>query len=243
MLSAVLLVLGLWIRSRVSESPVFKAGLEAAERQEREKPKVPLLSVLRRPKVLILTTLAAVSIFGLQVVIPTFAVSYSVEHGTERSAVLLAQSFGSLVGICAVIGFGRLSDRVGRRPVMFAGLISCAVMIFPMFQWWGSNNIWLITLAFVTGVVTQGAIYGPLAAFITEQFGTEARYTGASLGYQIATLLGAGLTPGILASLYATSGQSVTQPGIYLIGLCVVSFFAVLLTKESKDNNLHEIRH
>jgi hypothetical protein len=101
----------------------------------------------------------------------------------------------------------------------------------------------LVTLAFVTGVVTQGAIYGPLAAFITEQFGTQARYTGASLGYQVAALLGAGLTPTILASLYASGGGDITQPGIYLVVLCVVSLVAVLLTRESRDNDLGRVQH
>ena len=242
-LSALLLVLGLWVRRRVQESPVFAEGLRRAELDQASAPTVPLLLVLRRPRVLVLATLAAVAVFGLQVVIPTFAVSYSVAAGNARSSVLFAQTAGSLVGIGAVIGFGFLSDRLGRRPVMIAGLLGCAATVFPMFAWWGSANMALVILAFVTGALTQGAIYGPLAAFITEQFGTQARYTGASLGYQVATLLGAGLTPTILASLYASSGGNITRPGAYLVVLCMVSLVAVLLTRESRDNDLNRMQH
>jgi hypothetical protein len=77
-----------------------------------------------------------------------------------------------------------------------------------------------------------------MAAFISEQFGTRARYTGASLGYQLATLIGAGFTPVILASLFASSGKSILPVGLFIIALCVVSAVFLVATKESKDNDL-----
>ncbi|HIY85964.1 MAG TPA: MFS transporter, partial [Candidatus Yaniella excrementavium] len=90
----------------------------------------------------------------------------------------------------------------------------------------------------------HAVIFGPLAAFISEQFGTGSRYTGASMGYQLATLIGAGFTPTILASLYAASGgTSVTTVTWYLVGLAVISGVAIILTRESKNLDLETHEH
>ena len=109
--------------------------------------------------------------------------------------------------------------------------------MFPMLR----SDSWLVILAaFTIALALHGMIYGPLAAFIAEQFGTESRYTGASLGYQLATLLGAGFTPTIVASLYAgPGGGESTLPVIMFIGaIAAVSTIAILLTRESKDHDL-----
>ena len=96
-------------------------------------------------------------------------------------------------------------------------------------------------LGFFLGLQFHGLIYGPLAAFISEQFGTKSRYTGASLGYQLATLLGAGFTPALLATLFRDSGGSITPVVLFLVGMGVVSVVAVLLTRESRNNDLTTI--
>lgn len=112
-----------------------------------------------------------------------------------------------------------------------------------MFGWLASRNILLIFLALTIGLLCHALIYGPLAAFVSEQFGTTARYTGASLGYQFATLLGAGFTPGILASIYAASQRDTAPVVLYLAAMSVVSAIFILLTKESKDHDLHTYEH
>ncbi|MCQ1946249.1 MULTISPECIES: MFS transporter [unclassified Arthrobacter] len=244
LLSALLLVVGLFVRSRVSESPIFKAAVEKeAADQGYAKPKLPILQVLRRPRALIFTMLGGASGFALQVFLATFAVSYAVEHGAERQSVLYVFAAASILSVAFVVGMGRLSDRLGRRPVMVAGLVLFIAMIFPMFSWLSTGNVWLIFAVFMLGLLFHAAIYGPLAAFISEQFGTTARYTGASLGYQFATLLGAGFTPGILSSIYASSGRDTGPVVWYLAGMALISAIFILLTRESKDYDLETHEH
>jgi MFS family permease len=241
LLSAVLLVIGLWVRSTVSESPIFLQALADATRRP---PALPILSVLRRPRALILTALGAGAAFAFQVGMATFAQTYAVAHGTARPSVLLGFSAASFLAIFAVIGAGWLSDRFGRRPVLLAGAIGWGLLAFPLFALWGSGNGLLVFTGFAVGLGLQSLMYGPLGAFISEQFGTSARYTGASLGYQLATLLGGGFTPAVLASLYAgTGGTSITPVASYLIAAAAVSTVAVLLIREGRRHDLATVTH
>src|SRR6476619_445458 len=240
--SGVLLVIGMYVRSRVTESPVFAEAMAQVEAEKSVKQPLPLWAVLRRPKALILVVLGAGAAFGFQVTMATFAQTYAVQFGgLERSSVLFAYSAASFLGIFAVLYAGRLSDRFGRRPVLLTGMVLFCLFLAPFFSWWGSGNVLLVFLGFFLALQFHGLIYGPLAAFISEQFGTKSRYTGASLGYQLATLLGAGFTPGLLATLFRSSGGSITPVVLFLVGMGVVSIIAVLLTRESRNNDLTTI--
>ncbi|MGM7666656.1 MFS transporter [Microbacterium sp. A93] len=249
LLSFALLIVGMVIRAKISESPIFEAALAQEEAQkaagETTRKKLPIIEVLRRPKALLLTMFAGASGFGLQVLLATFAVQYSTEAGSERSSVLYAFALASIFSIFFVVWFGHLSDRFGRRPVMIAGLILFAGFLFPLFGMLTSTNWFVLLLAFTVALGLHGMIYGPLAAFIAEQFGTGSRYTGASLGYQLATLLGAGFTPTILATLYAGpgGGTSIVPVAVFLGGMAVVSIVALVLTRESKDHDLATHEH
>ncbi len=245
LLSFALLVVGLFVRLRVTESPIFAEAVEAEKEAEKAKgstPKVPLLEVLRRPKALLFIMLAGAAGFGLQVVLPTFAVTYAVAKGAPQQGVLYGFAAASAISIAFVLFGGRLSDRFGRRPVMIAGLVLFVAYLFPMFGLLGSGNVWLVFLAFTLALVFHSTLYGPLAAFVSEQFGTTSRYTGAALGYQLATLIGAGFTPGIVASLYKDSGQSIGAVVAFLAVMSLVSAVFILLTRESKDNDLTTVR-
>ena len=243
LLSFVLLLVGLFVRTKVSESPIFKAAVAAEEKgAAHHKPTVPLLDVLRRPKALVFIMLAGAAGFGLQVVLPTFSVTYAVSQGAAQQGVLYAFAGASAISIAFVLFGGRLSDRFGRRPVMVIGLLAFVAYLFPMFGLLGSGNVWLVFLAFTVALILHSTLYGPLAAFVSEQFGTTSRYTGAALGYQLATLIGAGFTPGIVASLYKDSGQSIGAVVAFLAGMAAVSAVFILLTRESKDNDLTTVR-
>jgi len=253
LLSFVLLGVGMFVRLKVSESPIFQAAIEQEE-AEREnaaqgtgtgitaKPAAPLVQVLRRPKTLIFTMLAGAAGFALQVVLATFSVTYAVSQGADRQGVLYAFAAASLVSIVFVIMGGRLSDKVGRRPVMIGGLVLFVIYLVPMFQLLSSNNIVLIFVAFAIGLMIHSTLFGPLAAFVSEQFGTTSRYTGASLGYQLATLLGAGFTPGIVAQIFKDSGQDTGSVVWYLAIMSVVSIVFILLTREPKNNDLQTVQ-
>jgi len=254
LLSFVLLGVGMFVRLKVSESPIFKAALEQ-EKAEQEKAEqqrtaqggapvrreIPLLQVLRRPKTLIFTMLAGAAGFALQVVLATFSVTYAVSKGADRQGVLYAFAAASFVSIAFVIMGGRLSDKLGRRPVMIGGLVLFILYLTPMFQLLSSNNIGLIFVAFAIGLMIHSTLFGPLAAFVSEQFGTTSRYTGASLGYQLATLLGAGFTPGIVAQIFKDSGQNTAAVVWYLAVMSVVSIVFILLTREPKNNDLQTV--
>lgn len=244
LLSVLLLGVGIFVRSQVSESPIFQAALakEAAEGTQVRR-KVPIIEVLRRPRALIYTMLAGASGFALQVFLATFAVAYAVESGAERQPVLYAFALACVLSVFSVIAMGRLSDKLGRRPVMLAGLAVFIALLFPMFSWLATGNVLLIFAAFAVGLICHAAIYGPLAAFISEQFGTSSRYTGASLGYQFATLIGGGFTPTILAAIYASSQGEVAPVVWYLAGMALLSSVFILLTRESKDYDLETHQH
>lgn len=251
LLSFVLLGVGMFVRLKVSESPIFKAALEQEKREQGAQPaggsapvrrEIPLLQVLRRPKTLIFTMLAGAAGFALQVVLATFAVTFAVSKGADRQGVLYAYAAASLVSIVFVILGGRLSDKLGRRPVMVGGLLVFIAYLVPMFQLLSSNNIMLIFVAFAVGLMIHSTLFGPLAAFVSEQFGTTSRYTGASLGYQLATLLGAGFTPGIVAQIFKDSGQNTSSVVWYLAIMSAVSIVFILLTREPKNNDLQSVR-
>lgn len=241
LLSFALLVVGLFVRLRVSESPIFSAAVEADQRALIKR-KIPLFEVLRRPKALVFVMLAGAAGFGLQVVLATFAVTYAVSKGAPQQGVLYAFAGASVLSIGFVLFGGRISDRFGRRPVMIAGLVLFVAYLFPMFALLGSGNVWLVFLAFTLALVFHSTLYGPFAAFVSEQFGTTNRYTGAALGYQLATLIGGGFTPGIVGSLYKGAGLNVGAVVAFLAALSLVSAVFILLTRESKDNDLTTVR-
>ncbi len=248
LLSFVLLAVGMFVRLKVSESPIFKAAIEQermarnADNRAAAKPVIPLLQVLRRPKTLIFTMLAGAAGFALQVVLATFAVTFAVSKGADRQGVLYAFAAASFISIAFVVLGGRLSDKLGRRPVMIGGLVLFIAYLIPMFQLLSSNNILLVFVAFTVGLMIHSTLFGPLAAFVSEQFGTTSRYTGASLGYQLATLLGAGFTPGIVAQIFKDSGQNTGSVVFYLATMSVVSIIFILLTREPKNNDLQTVR-
>lgn len=259
LLSFVLLGVGMFVRMKVSESPIFKAALEQEKREQEKRDQsagtrgigggaapvrreIPLVQVLRRPRTLIFTMLAGAAGFALQVVLATFAVTFAVSKGADRQGVLYAYAAASLISIAFVILGGKLSDKLGRRPVMIGGLVVFIAYLVPMFQLLSSNNIMLIFVAFAVGLMIHSMLFGPLAAFVSEQFGTTSRYTGASLGYQLATLLGAGFTPGIVAQIFKDSGQNTGSVVWYLAIMSVVSIVFILLTREPKNNDLQAVR-
>ncbi|MEV7646969.1 MFS transporter [Arthrobacter sp. NPDC089319] len=242
LLSFVLLLLGLYVRTRVSESPVFQQALEreAAERAAAPTARrpIPLLQVLRRPGLLVTVILAATSAFALQTLLSTFSITYTVSLGVPRSDVMLAFAGAGVISIGTTLLMGRISDRVGRKPLMIAGNILFIAVTPAVFALLSTGNMASIFLAFTLGIVTQTVLYGPMAAFIAERFGTSSRYTGASVGYQIATLLGAGFTPLVLANLYGGSGASLTPVIVYLSIIAAVSLVTVIFMPESKDRSL-----
>ncbi len=232
LLSIVLLAIGLFVRARVAETPVFA---EAA----REKPgRPPLFEVLaHHPRNLLLSIGVGFGAFVAQATITTFVISYAVQIGFPRATVLNALTLSSAVAVFGIIGFSALSDRLGRRPVVLTGAAAMAVWAFLLFPMINSRSTALLVLAIVVGQgIVHTAWYGPLAALYTELFSTNARYTGASLGYQMAGL-GAGIAPLAFASVMAAGGGTLTV-SIIIAVCCLVSVGCILALRETATSDL-----
>jgi MFS family permease len=239
LLSAVLVVVGWYIRNRVTESRLFEEALVEAE----VPPKLPAMDVLReRPKAILL---GAGLRWGENIsyyILTVFSLTYLVDVAAEtRSLALNALLIGAAVQFFAIPAFARLSDRIGRRPVYAFGGLALAAWSFALFPLLGSGDPLAISAALVVGLVLHGAMYGPQAAFITELFPTRIRYSGVSIAYQLTAIVAGSLAPIIALWLYQR-GDSALPVAIYLGVSCAISGISALLARETKGVELASIR-
>ncbi|WP_138416322.1 MFS transporter [Sinomonas gamaensis] len=235
LLSALLIAVGLVIRLKVSETPAFQR-LEAAGAQR----KVPLLDVLRHNKKSVLLGLAATTAFYVcQAMTTVWGVSVAVESGADKNGVLNIKAAAAVLTLVVCFYSARLSDRIGRNRVLIGASILGAVLAFPMLWLMTNGTLWGFGIAIVLGNgLVQGFLYGPIAAYVAEQFPTRNRYTGASLAYQGASMLGAGFTPMIVAGLSLAAGGSVGLIGAFWIAILAAAAVAVRVTPEGKGREL-----
>jgi MFS family permease len=149
------------------------------------------------------------------------------------NAVLIA----SAIEFVAIPAWGALSDRVGRRPVYLFGAIGIAVWGYVFFALLDTRSFVLTTLAVTVGLLFHGAMYGPQAAFLSELFGTKVRYSGASVGYQLASILAGGLAP-FIATALLREYRSGTPVAIYLTLAGLVSILGILVATETRSRDL-----
>nr|WP_189868383.1 MFS transporter [Streptomyces viridiviolaceus] len=233
LLSVVLLAVGLFVRLKVAESPLFAQGRRAPVARP------PVVEVLRRPKPVLLAACVGIGAFTAQSLLTGFMISYAVDQGYSRPQVLTAVTVASCVALAVLPAASALSDRVGRRPVVLAGAVACAALAFPVLALVDSGSPGLLILALVLGHgVAQSTMYGPLGALLTELFGTEVRYTGASLGYQAATLIGAGFSPLIASSLVASYGGGSTPVALLLCAGAAITALTVWRMRETHTDTL-----
>ncbi|MFI6310097.1 MFS transporter [Nocardia fusca] len=230
LLSAVLVAIGLFVRLKVAESPVFLAARQAAAVKPRRRP--PLAEVLTRyPRAVVLACLGTVMAFAVQSLLATFAMPYAIAAGHTRSEVLWISAATQIIHVFTIPAFAALSDRVGRRAVMMAGVVGMIVLIHPIWLLIGAGSLPLLFVAILIGnPVLQAMVYGPTAAYVSEMFGADSRYTGASLGYQISSTIGGGLVPlAATALLAARGGNDPIYVSLFVAGIGVISLGALLL--------------
>ncbi|MDA3630124.1 MFS transporter [Saccharopolyspora oryzae] len=238
LLSGVLVLIGLWVRLAVAESPLFlEAASKAAEQGEEQKP--PILEVLRRYRSEVLTAMGAR--FAENVVyyvLTSFVLTYVATFlELPRSVALNASLIAAVVHFISIPLWGALSDRVGRRPVYLVGAIGTGVWAFFFFTMLDTKSFFAITVATTIGLVFHGAMYGPQAAYFAELFGTRVRYSGASIGYQLASIVAGSLAPIIATALLAAFGSAV--PISIYVALCsVVTIVAVVRSPETRERDL-----
>ena len=230
--SALLVLVGLYVRLKITETPDFQAVLDRNERV-----KLPVAAVFQNhTRALVLGTLAALATFVVFYLMTVFALSWGTSAlGYSRQTFLLLQLgaivfFGLTIPIAAV-----LADRHGRRAAMIlvsVGLALFGLLFGPLF---GSGQLTLVALFLVLGQCLIGLTYGPLGTLLSEMFPAEVRYTGASLTFNLAGILGASLAPYVATWLATNYGLQTV--GWYLSVAAVISLVALLLTAPAPQSS------
>ena len=238
LLSAVLLVVGFWVRQRVEDAPLFHEARAAAERAEQPRA-VPALQVLRRyPRQVLIAAAARLTENITYYVVTAFVIVYVVEHnGGNKAMVLSALVVANLMQIAATPLFGALSDRIGRRPVLLIGALGTAAWTFAFFPLLDAGSALLVTVAMVGGLVFHSALYGPQAAFFAEQFDTDVRYSGMSLAAQLPTLIGGSIAP-FVATAVPEPNNANSAVAVYVAIAAAITTVAVALARETYRRDL-----
>ena len=243
LLSGVLVVIGLWIRLSVTESPVFLEAQRKAAARGGSAEKPPIVAVVKHHwrEVLIAMGARMAENVSYYVITAFILVYLTTELGLSRSVGLNAVLIGSFVHLVTIPLWGALSDRIGRKPVYLFGAVGIGVWAFVLFGLLDTGNFLLAVLAITVGLLFHGAMYGPQAAFFSELFGTKARYTGVSVGAQLASLVAGAPAPLIaLALLGSFEDPNVFLVGLYIVACAVITLVAVASYGETGKRDLAE---
>lgn len=237
LLGILLLGIGMFIRISVMESPIF-----AAMKAEQKPARAPIVEVIRRyPRSVFVAMGARFAENAYFYIFTVFVLSYATQQlGVARSTILNGVLIGSALQFFAIPFFGGLSDRLGRRPVYLGGALFLAAFAFPFFWLVDLKSSGAVWLAISLGMIGHSAMYGPQAAFFAELFGTRVRYSGASLGYQLASPLAGGLAPLIAAGLLKWSGGQPWPVAVYLLVTAVITIVSVAAAAETSRQELVE---
>ncbi|WP_327365784.1 MFS transporter [Streptomyces sp. NBC_01217] len=245
LLSGVLVIVGLWIRLSVDESPVFKAALAQAEGRKAvasAAEKMPLVAVLRHHWRDVLIAMGArmaenISYYVITAFILVYATTAAdLNRQTALNAVLIA----SAVHFAVIPVWGALSDRFGRKPIYLVGAVGVGLWMFPFFALIDSSSFASLLLAVTVGLIFHGAMYAPQAAFFSEMFATRMRYSGASIGAQFSSVA-AGAPAPLIATALLEKYHSSTLISLYVIAAALITVLAVACAKETRDRDLADI--
>ncbi|MCW2481492.1 MFS transporter [Candidatus Symbiopectobacterium sp. NZEC135] len=235
--SAVLVLIGLYVRVSLHEAPVFTKAIEAGK-----KVRIPLGTLLNKHlKATILGTFIMLATYTLFYIMTVYSMTYGTSPipkglGFSRNSFLwmlmvAVIAFGLLIPVA-----GLLADAYGRRKTMI--VVTCGMLVFSMLfpSLLGSGSQPLVMLFLVLGLGLMGLTFGPMGALLPELFPTEVRYTGASFSYNVSSILGASVAPYIAAWLTANYG--LFYVGVYLFAMASLTLIALLLTKETRHQTL-----
>ncbi|MBP6346039.1 MFS transporter [Neisseriaceae bacterium CLB008] len=235
-MSALLVLFGLWIRKGIDETPSFK---EVKSRGAI--PKLPIAETLKHHWREVLIAVGAKFVETAPFYIfSTFIVSYATTNlGYSRTDTLNAVMIATLVTTILIPLMGKLSDRIGRKPLYVFGTVAMILYAFPYFWLIHQGSVWLLTFATILGL---GIIWAPITAVLgtmfSEIFSAEVRYTGVSLGYQIGAALAGGTAPLVAVALLAAFDNSYVPVAIYIIFTALVSLFAISMVKDRTNASL-----
>jgi MFS family permease len=231
LLSAALVAFGLWIRLRLEETPVFK---QIAQRKDR--PTAPVTEVMKTERrAVIAGLLVRVCPDVLYSLFTVFVLTYIVKEldmakGQGSAAIMI----GSAVQLALMPAFGALSDRINRRKLYLYGTIAAAIWPFVFFPMISGGSFLALAAGIVVALVIHAALYGPQAALITEQFSPRLRYTGSSLAYTLAGVIGGAPAPLVLTALLSWTGSWLVIAA-YLVLTAVLTMVGLWLARDPVD--------
>jgi MFS family permease len=236
-LSAVVVLIGYYIRTKVTDAPIFVAAQQEVERVKAVS--YGVVEVLKRYPRGVFTAMGlrfAENIMYYLVV--TFSITYlKVQVHADTSDILWWLLAAHAVHFVVIPLVGRLSDHVGRRPVYFVGALAAGTWGFFAFPMMNSANYLVIMGAVISGLVIHAFMYAPQPAIMAEMFPTRMRYSGVSLGYQVTSIVAGSLAPIIAVKLLEVYDSSVPI-ALYLAGAAVITLIAVYFTRETKGIDL-----
>jgi MFS family permease len=233
--SGILVVIGLWIRLSILETPTFRKVVE-----ENKVEKVPLKVVLKQPLPVILSALIRLAEQTPYYIFTAFIFFYGVKHlKMDYNLFLGAMLVFSVIEFFLIPFFGHLSDRIGRKNMYLIGAATMIVVAFLFFALLDSGNPVLVFIGAIIGSVPHAMVYGPQAALIAEQFTPRMRYSGASLGYQLASIIAGGPSPLIATALFAAY-QSGMVVALYIAICAVIAFIATLFMTDYSGKDINE---
>ena len=239
--SAVLILISMYIQLNLEDTKAFKALATNSNNKSNEQvQRSPVLEAIRRyPKRIMLAAGAFLSVQVTFYILIAFMLAYGVASANmERDDMLTAVLIGCAIMVPLQFMFSAYSDRNGRKGIFMLGAILSGVWAFAIFPMVETGNFWLIVLALAFGLIFLAMMYGPQAAFFTELFSTEVRYSGATLGYQFGAIIGGAFAPTIAVKLW--SDFDIFWVSVYIAFASMLTLISVMLLTETYKSNLDE---
>ncbi len=239
--SAVLILISMYIQLNLEDTKAFKALATNSDNTSNEKVKSsPVVEAIRRyPKRIMLAAGAFLSVQVTFYILIAFMLAYGVSSANmERDDMLTAVLIGCAIMVPLQFMFSSYSDRNGRKGIFMLGAILSGAWAFAIFPLVDTGNFWLIVLALTFGLIFLAMMYGPQAAFFTELFSTEVRYSGATLGYQFGAIVGGAFAPTIAVKLW--TDFDIVWVSAYIAFASMLTLISVMLLTETYKSNLDE---
>jgi len=245
LLSAVLVGIGLYVRLQLEESPVYEEAKAEIAAKKTTSSHMPIVEVIKTyPKEVLIAMgmrmAENISYYIFTIISITYVTTYLDQ---DKAMILKMLLIGAVFQFIFIPIVGAFSDKVGRRPLYLVGAAGVGIWAFVFFGLLESNSSGKVLLAVVVGLFFHSLMYAPQAAFFSELFGTSVRYTGASVGYQLASIFAGALAPIIAVQLLGSVSEKNTfAVGLYVAAASVITIVAVLFAKETKASSLRHDR-